>query len=190
MHICILGCFYYIFWGLCVEKFELDKTVIQILSMPNVNHFTATEIRTAYIAIKQDTKLNPTESRRFVYEELLKLIRRGWLIRSTTKKKGLTRYTKTDLFDHAILKELILHEEAYEATPVRYSQMLSQRLTQYNSTLLEGLGALKEYAALKDIYPDQHDNLKGRYMAVQENNHILKGKISVLNELIKSIKES
>ena len=57
-----------------MEKFELDKTVIQILSMSNVNHFTAMEIRTAYIALKQDEELNPTISRRFVYEELLKLI--------------------------------------------------------------------------------------------------------------------
>ncbi|MEZ9235558.1 MULTISPECIES: hypothetical protein [unclassified Shewanella] len=176
-----------------MEKFELDKTVIQILSMPNVNHFTATEIRTAYIAIKQDAELNPTVSRRFVYEELLKLTRRGWLVRSTTKKKGLTRYTKSDLFDHAILKEMVSlmpYEEVSATSPVSYSQMLIQRLNQYNSALLEGLGAIKEYVALKDIYPEQHDDLKGRYMAVQENNHILKGKISVLNELIKSTKEN
>lgn len=176
-----------------MEKFELDKTVIQILSMPNVNNFTATEIRTAYIAIKQDVELNPTISRRFVYEELLKLTRRGWLLRSTTKKKGLTRYTKSDLFDHAILKEMVspMHCEEKDAnSPVSYAQMLIQRLNQYNSALLEGLGAVKEYVALKDIYPDQHDDLKGRYMAVQENNHILKGKISVLNELIKSTKEN
>lgn len=176
-----------------MEKFELDKTVIQILSMPNVNHFTATEIRTAYIAIKQDVELNPTVSRRFVYEELLKLTRRGWLIRSTTKKKGLTRYTKSDLFDHAILKEMVSpmpYEEIDAASPVNYSQMLIQRLNKYNSALLEGLGAVKEYVALKDIYPDKHDDLKCRYMAVQENNHILKGKISVLNELIKSTKEN
>ena len=176
-----------------MEKFELDKTVIQILSMPNVNHFTAMEIRTAYIALKQDEELNPTISRRFVYEELLKLIRRGWLTRSTTKKKGLTRYSKTDLFDHAILKEMfsqLQHEVTYENTPISYPQMLVQRLNQYNSALLEGLGAVKEYVALKDIYPEQHNDLKGRYMAVQESNHILKGKISVLNELIKSIKEN
>jgi len=176
-----------------MEKFELDKTVVQILSMPNVNHFTATEIRTAYIAIKQDADLNPTVSRRFVYEELLKLTRRGWLIRSTTKKKGITRYTKSDLFDHEILKELvspITYKGTDESPYASYSKMLVQRLNQYNSALLEGLGAVKEYVALKDIYPDQHEDLKGRYMAVQENNHILKGKISVLNELIKSTKES
>ncbi|TMO83080.1 hypothetical protein [Pseudoalteromonas spongiae] len=175
-----------------MEKFELDKTVIQILSMPNINHFTATEIRTAYIAINQDTELNPAESRRFVYEELLKLTRRGWLIRSTSKKKGLVRYTKSDLFDHAILKEMVspmAYEEIDENSYISYSQMLIQRLNKYNSALLEGLGALKEYLALKDIYPDQHDDLKGRYMAVQESNHILKGKISVLNELIKSTRE-
>lgn len=176
-----------------MEKFELDKTVIQILSMPNVNHFTATEIRTAYIAIKQDAELNPTVSRRFVYEELLKLTRRGWLMRSTTKKKGITRYAKSDLFDYAVLKEMVSampNEKIGESTPVSYSQMLIQRLNQYNSALLEGLGAVKEYVALKDIYPSQNDDLKERYMVVQENNHILKGKISVLNELIKSTKEN
>ncbi|TMO54629.1 hypothetical protein [Pseudoalteromonas phenolica] len=176
-----------------MEKLELDRTVIQILSMPNVNHFTATEIRTAYIAIKQDENLNPTVSRRFVYEELLKLTRREWLVRGITKKKGLTRYSKSDLFDHAFLKKMAVplnDDKAYSRTSIGYSQILSKRLSQYNSALLEGLGALKEYVELKEIYPDQHDELKERYMAVQENNHILKGKITVLNELLKSIKES
>ncbi|AIY63935.1 hypothetical protein [Pseudoalteromonas piratica] len=176
-----------------MEKFELDKTVIQILSMPNVNHFTATEIRTAYIAIKQDVELNPTVSRRFVYEELLKLTRRGWLIRSTTKKKGLTRYTKSELFDLEILKEMLSplqHEVTEVSSPINYSQMLVQRLNQYNSELLEGLGAVKEYVALKEIYPEQHDDFKSHYMAVQENNLILKGRILALNKLIKLTREN
>lgn len=67
---------------------------------------------------------------------------------------------------------------------------MCSRLNQYNAELLEGLGAIKEYIALKDLHPELHTPLKQRYMAVQENNHILKGKIAVLNELIKSNKEN
>ncbi|KPV99393.1 hypothetical protein [Pseudoalteromonas sp. P1-8] len=176
-----------------MEKFELDKSVIQILSMPNINNFTATEIRTAYIAIKNDADLDPSISRRFVYDELLKLIRRGWLVRNTTKKKGLSRYSKTELFDYVALKtmlELTSHEETFESSTLSYPQMLTKRLNQYNSSLLEGLGAIKEYVALKDICPERLNDLKGRYMATQENNYILKGKIAALNELIQSTEEN
>lgn len=176
-----------------MEKFELDKIVTQSLSMHNVNRFTVSEIKTTYITIKQDETLNPAEVRRFVYEELLKLVRKGWLIRHITKKKGLTHFTKTDLFDHAILKKMvspIQYEVTNTSSSISYSQMLIQRLNQYNSELLEGLGALKEYVELKGIYPEQQDDLKSHYMAVQENNHILKGRILALNELINSTKET
>jgi len=174
-----------------MENHELDNTLIKILSLSNINHFTATEIRTAYIAIQQDVTLDPADVRRFVYEELLKQIRRGWLTKSTTKKRSITRYTKTELFDYSFINKTVLTiENKIKNNTLNYSEMLVQRLNEHNSALLEGLGAVKEYITLKEMYPERHKLLKERYMTVQENNHILKGKIAALNELIQSNKET
>ncbi len=171
----------------------VDKVISSIIALQNIDLFSAVEIKTAYIAVKKDEQLNPASVRRFVYEELLKLVKKGWLTKSTTKKKGLTRYSKTDLFEYDYFNNVVSSDEVGNSAVTNrlsYSQTLTTRLNQYNTELLEGLGAIKEYVALKDIYPELHAPLKQRYMTVQENNHILKGKIAVLNELMKSNKET
>lgn len=167
----------------------IDKVIGSVIAMQNIDIFSVVEIRTAYIALQNNEELNPATVRQFVYKELLKLVKKGWLTKNTTKTKGLARYSKTELFDSNRLKTLE-HLPDYSITnkiqPIDYKENLRNRLNNYNSELLEGLGALKEYVALKDLYPELYDSLKHRYVAVQENNHILTGKISVLKELIKS----
>jgi hypothetical protein len=168
------------------------STFNQILVLKNIDHFSAVEIRTAYIAIQMDEKLDPASIRRFVYEELLKLVKKGWLKKRTSNKKGVTRYIKTNLFEYAYFKKLASSDSGQqdEVDERKYVLTLMTRLNQYNAELLEGLGAVKEYIALKDLHPELHTPLKQRYTATQENNHILKGKIAVLTELIKSNKET
>jgi predicted DNA-binding transcriptional regulator len=170
----------------------IDRQIGNILTLKNIDHFSAVEIRTAYIAIQRDEQLDPASVRRFVYEELLKLVKKGWLKKQTSNKKGVTRYIKTNLFEYDYFKKLVssISEPINEIDEQNYKQTLTTRLKQYNTDLLEGLGAVKEYIELKDIHPELHTHLKQRYMAVQENNHILKGKIGALNELIKSNAET
>ncbi len=170
----------------------IDRQIGNILTLKNIDHFSAVEIRTAYIAIQRDEQLDPASVRRFVYEELLKLVKKGWLKKQTSNKKGVTRYIKTNLFEYGYFKNLVssISEPINEIDEQNYKQTLTTRLKQYNTDLLEGLGAVKEYIELKDIHPELHTHLKQRYMAVQENNHILKGKIGALNELIKSNAET
>ncbi|WP_042149516.1 MULTISPECIES: hypothetical protein [unclassified Pseudoalteromonas] len=169
-----------------------SSTFNQIIVLKNIDHFSAVEIRTAYLSIKRDEGLDPTSVRRFVYEELLKLVKRGWLKKRTSVKKGVTRYIKTNLFEPDYFKKLVTlgDDGSMKTNELSYEQTLTNRLKQYNSELLEGLGAVKEYVALKNIHPERHAALKQRYVAVKENNQVLKGKISALNELMKSNKET
>lgn len=168
----------------------IDKLIGDIISLSNINRFSAVEIRTAYIAIKKDEQLDSAEVRRHVYEALLKLVKKGWLKTSTSKKRAITTYKKTKLFEPDYFLDL---KSSEQHLPVvlndSYEQAFSARLNQYNTELLEGLGAIKEYVALNAICPELHSSLKERYLTTQENNHILKGKIAALNELITSHKE-
>ncbi|PSU95294.1 hypothetical protein C0W35_06795 [Photobacterium kishitanii] len=169
----------------------INKFVGHIISLSNINYFSAVEIRTAYIAIKRNEQLDASEVRRFVYEELLKLVNKGWLRTRKSKKKSITRYIKTDLFDRDYFLnplEFDCGATANKTIPCDIQQTFTMRINQYNSELLEGLGAIKEYDALKEINPKLHASFKQRYLSLEENNHILKGKITALNEFIASDK--
>ena len=167
----------------------IDKVLSSVIALKNIDHFSVVEIRTAFIAIKSDEKLDPSTVRRFVYRQLSMLVAKGWLKKRTSNKKGVTRYIKTNLFDHEYFINLAdTNGQALvsESTDTGCQHELAGRLNRYNAELLEGLGAVKECVALKDIFPELRSILKQRYSSVQENNQILKGKIVVLNELLGS----
>lgn len=73
-----------------------DQYIGKILSFSNIDHFSVIEIRTAYLVLKNDEKMDKSDARRFVYSELLKLVNLGWLKKLLSTKKSITRYVKTD----------------------------------------------------------------------------------------------
>ncbi|WP_282111256.1 hypothetical protein [Shewanella algicola] len=70
---------------------RLNPIVAKIISAPNFDHFLALEVRAAYLALSADKTINPNEARRYVYSELIKLVNNGWLRKSVSKKKEITR---------------------------------------------------------------------------------------------------
>jgi hypothetical protein len=166
-----------------------SSTFNQIIVLKNIDHFSAVEIRTAYISIKRNEQLDPASVRRFVYEELLKLVKKGWLKKRMSNKKGVTRYIKTNLFEHESFKGLVSSFVGKNESENDYSKELSTRLKKYNVELLEGLGELELYFTLWEQYPSMKNHLKAKYIATQEINHILKGKINAIGELLSKTTE-
>ena len=66
---------------------KLNETFKYIISNPKLDHFTVVEIRTAYLVLSQQCNFNNSEARRFVYAELLKLVKKGWLKKKSFPKK-------------------------------------------------------------------------------------------------------
>jgi hypothetical protein len=104
-------------------------------------------------------------------------------------KKNAARYIKTNLFDYDYFKNLISSKEVpyiAETDELNYSQTLITRLKKHNVELLEGLGELELYKTLWETHPSMKSPLRTKYMERQEINHVLKGKINALGELLKS----
>jgi len=167
-----------------------SSTFNQIIVLKNIDHFSAVEIRTAYLSIKRDEHLDPASVRRFVYEELLKLVKRGWLKKRTSDKKGVTRYIKTNMLEPHSFKTVVnSHKDEGLGCVNSYSKDLSSRLKEHNTELLEGVGELELYLTLWEQYPEMKNELKVKYIATKERNHILQGKINAIGELLKNTTE-
>ena len=61
---------------------KLNSLVAQIICAPNFDHFSTLEVRSAYLTLNNDKSVDPNDARRFVYCELLKLVKKGWLRKS------------------------------------------------------------------------------------------------------------
>jgi hypothetical protein len=171
---------------------KIDPTVCSILSMKNLDNFSAVEIRTAYIAIKGEQDLLPANARRFVYEELHKIVKRGWLKKATSEKKGITRYTKTKQFDYQFfnsLTEVKLTPKPTSSDVDSFALAMRSRLETYQAELLEGLGSIEEFVSLRTSYPELHASLKPKYRHLKERNHMLMGRIKIVEELLESSRD-
>jgi hypothetical protein len=167
---------------------KLDPLVCKVITMPNIDHFTVVEIRTAYMALSDNNSLDRATIRRFVYAELLKLVKRKWLSTTTSDVKGITRFKKTKLFDPAVLLEMAnsTSEITLKQHGIDLKNQIKLSLKDCNIELLKGLGALETYFTLWQRYPQEANTFKGKYIAVQESNHILEGKIETLEDILKN----
>ena len=108
---------------------KLNNLVAQIVVAPNFDHFSAVEVRAAYLSLNKDKSVDPNYARRFVYTELLKLVNRGWLKKSVSKKKVITSFIKTEIFDPAAIDvNSKLDIENIEKSPIEPAEGLSETL--------------------------------------------------------------
>jgi len=171
-----------------------DKFVGRIIANKNVDHFSTLEVRTAFLALKNDPSINRNDARRFVYSELLKLVKKGWLRKAISKKKEISSFIKTELFD-ANAFDLVadcqnLMSKNFKAVPRSNIQKeLFERLHDYKNELLISLGETDEYKKLYEKFPEFHTNLQPQYDKARDNNSRFLGKIKALENLIQQNKE-
>jgi hypothetical protein len=167
---------------------NFDNVVGRIIAFECVNHFSATEIRTAYIILKNDPSMNKNDARRYIYTELIKLVKRGWLKKSISKKKENTSFIKTELFDPTVIT---VNSDIYVennkgvdlAETSSLSETLAKRLSHYKNELLTGLGEADEYKRICEQFPKLQSQLQPKYNEVRENNSKLLGSIKAIENL-------
>ncbi len=167
---------------------KLNRLLAKIMSAPNFDHFSAVELRAAYITMHSDKNLIPSDARRFVYAELVRLVNNGWLRKTVSKKKEITTFIKTSLFNVDKITYNSPEEcpDSYQHisldNPLKES--LRKRLNQYKSELLISYGESNEYKKLCDDFPDLYELLQPNYNNAREQNSRLLGQIKAVEKLI------
>lgn len=173
---------------------KVDKLVGFIISHPKIDHFTALEVRTAYLLLSEDDALTAAEARKKVYAQLLKLVRKGWLKKHISEKKNTAYYIKTtnfvlDHFEYANSISYFSSSKEYKEfhTSDEAISDLYAKLNDYKADLIEGLGEVEEYRTIRNDIPELHDNLTLFYNTARESNSRLLGKIKAIETLISNL---
>ncbi|MFS1437700.1 hypothetical protein [Shewanella sp. 10N.286.48.A6] len=172
----------------------MNPVVAQIISAPNFDHFLTLEVRSAYLALSADKTINPNEARRYVYGELIKLVNHGWLRKSVSKKKEITRFVKTDLFVPIEIEALTNADDFKKADKneddnhdTKLIDELFMRLNNYKTDLLAGLGEVDEYKLLCEQFPYLRKELQPKYNKVREANSKLLGSIKAIESVLSKL---
>ena len=168
---------------------KFDPFVAQIIVATNFDHFTTSDVRSAYLALKNDSSLDPSNVRRKIYGELLKLVKKGGLKKLISKKKGLTRFSKTKSFD---VKAITITVKCESTNPLekhddKQGQLLG-KLNHYKAELLLNIGESEAYKELYSEFPDFVDEIQPQYNKARDNNTRILGKIRAIEGLLKQDK--
>jgi hypothetical protein len=169
---------------------NLDFFVAKIIKAPNVDHFTTSDVRSAYLALKNDPTLNPVVLRRKIYTVLLKLVKKGWLKKLISKKKGVTRFSKTDNFDvQAITLNFKCESTHLIKKQEGNKELLFGKLNHYKAELLLNIGESEAYKELYSEFPELIDEIEPKYNKARDNNTRILGKIRAIEGLLSQDKQ-
>jgi hypothetical protein len=165
---------------------KFDPFVAQIIVATNFDHFTTSDVRSAYFTLKTDPALEPTHVRRKIYAELLKLVKKGWLKKLVSNKKGYTRFNKTKFFDVDAITTLAKFDVTNSPEKLGDKQMkLLGKLNHYKAELLLNIGESEAYKELYSEFPELVDELQPQYNKARDNNTRILGKIRAIEGLLK-----
>jgi len=168
---------------------KLDPFVAQVIVANNFNHFTTSDVRSAYLALKSDYSLDPSTVRRKIYAELLKLEKKGWLKKNINKNKGLTRFSKTKYFDVEVIRLKVKCEPASSLSKHDDKQgHFLGKLNHYKAELLLNIGESEAYKELYSEFPELVDEIQPKYNKARDNNTRILGKIRAIEGLLKQDK--
>lgn len=163
---------------------KIDVSVAQIIKAPNLDNFTTGEVRSSYITLKNDPSLDPIIVRRKLYAELLKLVKKGWLVKRNTNQKGATRFIKTQLFDVAYLNSLQGMQSAKKGLEEDIHKSLVTKLNHYKAELLLNIGESEAYKELYSEHPELVEEIQPLFNKSKDNNTRILGKIGAIERLI------
>ena len=164
---------------------KLDPVVAQIIVVNNFDNFTTSDVRSSYLALKNDPALDPVTIRRKIYAELLKLVKKCLLNKLVSNKKGFTRFRNTEFFDLKAITLIAKNETTNSPKKQDDKQeKLLGKLNLYKADLLLNIGESEAYKELYSEFPELVDEIQPKYNKARDNNTRILGKIRAIEGLI------
>ncbi|NRA85590.1 MAG: response regulator [Gammaproteobacteria bacterium] len=171
-------------------EIKVNSLIVEILEDQSFNDFTISELKDEYINLSIDRP--PVEARKFVYRQVLRLVKRGLLSKEDDKKFKRITYRKTELFSRVVLiKKNQINEQYYnlfsdviknDSTSAKTS--LEAKLHEYKVNMLSVKAESEEYIQLAKLFPDMKEQLKEKYNLARDQSSKFLGQIKAINTLI------
>ena len=173
------------------RKFKFPPKLLELLVDENFREFKMLELRDAF-EVKhglEDYK-NSSELRRWLYRNILQLIKKGYLDKLNPEDEHRVIYRITqqfcDEFHIYTCPEETKHHSALliddKISPQGSS--LKTKLNQYQVDMLACAGECKEYQKLAIEYPHLREQIEPMYRSAREHSSELMGQLRAINNLL------
>ncbi len=170
-------------------SYKINALLKEILLDQSFDNFQVTQLRDAYLAMSS-VILEPDEAHKYVYRQILRLVKNGLLLKHGTKYSKGIAYQKSKLFFETKFieqkaKDRIDNDNTSSTGNNSLAiQMLEERLKQSEVDLLTSIGESEEYMRLYDSFPEMKMHLQSQYLRARENSSKLLGQIKAIKSVL------
>ncbi|WP_283129802.1 hypothetical protein [Enterovibrio norvegicus] len=171
-----------------IASVAINEHIFNLLIKKGLDHFSVTDLRDELMNENQDLG-DGSEARKFVYRQLLRLVEKGYL-EKTSRTSGKMAYRKTELFFKTTFKPRLSRKKISKASREElssenaFSAILKSELARYEAELSITLREMDKYQSLMSSYPEQAEFISKFFVDARERAKDLQGDIEAVNNLV------
>jgi hypothetical protein len=182
---------------------KIKEPLCSIIKDESFDGFTVTQLRNVFLKI-QGNELSDKDARILVYKQIIRLLKRGLLSKTSTSKRARDAiYSKTPLFYEATIipygeyvntekkstSENLGINSAKESTNDDEFNILKEQIKGDKVDLISSISESEEYLRLIKIFPQAKEYLQRKSLDASERSSQFIGKIRATKTLLNYLSE-
>lgn len=182
-------------------SFIFDRRLYELLQEAGRTQFTIRELRDAYAKRLEGMTFRIGDVRRYVYEQIRRMLRIGWLVHDEERRtrgqvyhlQPIPAHLQFELIDNGFENsrkaacEPGLETSALVQPSADADQHLEALLKEIRLDFLTAMGEAERYKLLLDEMPHLRDKVEGEYLEARDRSSRLLGHLRAIEKTIKML---
>lgn len=188
-------------------SFIFDRRLYGLIQEEGRTKFTTRELRDAYAKSLEGMNFRIADVRRYVYEQIRRLLRMGWVVLDEDRRvrgqvyhlQPIPAHLQLELIDNGFessLKTIEAPEQESSTTelqafPIKSSANTDQHLDALHKEIrldfLSSMGEAERYKLLLDEMPHLRDRVEGDYLDARDRSSRLLGHLRAIEKTLKTL---
>jgi len=191
-------------------SFSFDRRLHELLQEDGRTKFTIRELRDAYARQLDDTNFRIADVRRYVYEQIRRVLRMGWVVLDEDRRsrgqvyhlKPVPAHLQLEVIDNGFENSLKTASEPGQEPsvlddaiePLKPSDDADQHLEALHKEIrldfLSTMGEAERYKLLLEDMPHLRDKVEGEYLEARDRSSRLLGHLRAIEKTLKTLATS
>lgn len=186
------------------DSFIFDRRLYDLFQQGHLRQFTTNDLRNAYANHLAGSTFNSSDLRRYVYEQIRRMLRTGWIIQDENRQKrgqlyhwqGFPANLQVELIDNGYENSVKpVNEPLQQPAQSIDSEQFGSDVVEHLETILKeirldflsSMGEAERYKQLLDEMPHLKDQVEGDYLEARDRSSRLLGHLRAVEKTLKSV---
>lgn len=187
--------------------FIFDRRLYELLQEEGCTQFTTRDLRDAYAKRLEGMTFRLGDVRKYVYEQIRRMLRAGWLVQDEVRRtrgqvyhlQPLPEHLQLELVDNGFenrlkpvrkpQQELSAHDQSprLPTSSSNAEQHLETLLKEIRLDFLSAMGEAERYKQILDDMPHLRDQVEGEYLEARDRSSRLLGHLRAVEKTLKTL---